>query len=266
MSSTTDATTRTLLVRDGQFAITLLEAGSGDPVVYLHGLEAPEWNPFLSGLAERHRVIAPSLPGSSGGSTGLTQLLDHHALFFLYQEILDALDLNSVRLVGHAFGGWLAAELAAIEPKRVSRLALIAPLGLWDDAHPVTDFFTLLPEELAAASYHDTDHPGAAAVRASGESDEEKKLIMLRRARDSSANARFIWPIPDKGLSTRIQRIAAPTLIIWGASDKIVPPHYAQDFSARIVGSRIAKIAAAGHLPHVEQPDATLAALTPFLA
>lgn len=265
-----EAGQRTLSIRDGEFEIALLEGGDGSPVVFLHGLTGASWDPFLAELATEHRVIAPGLPGSSGGSTGLERLLDHHDLFFLYQEILDALlaelGVESVALVGHSFGGWLAAELAAVEPGRVSSLVLIAPLGLWNDGYPVTDVFTLLPKELSAAAFHDDDHPLAAGLRDPGDNEDEKKAIMLRRAAENSAVARFIWPIPDKGLARRIQRIQSPTLIVWGESDGIASPRYADDFASRIPGSRVERIGAAGHLPQVEQPEATLAVVNTFLA
>jgi len=266
---TAEADQRTLPIRDGAFEIALEEGGAGSPVVFLHGLSGATWDPFLAALAAEHRVIAPGLPGSSGGSTGLERLMDHHDLFFLYQEILDALltelGEESISLVGHSFGGWLAAELAAVEPARVSSLVLIAPLGLWNDAYPVTDVFALLPKELSSAVFHDDDHPRAVALRDSGESDDEKQAIMLRRAQENSSVARFTWPIPDKGLDRRMQRIQAPTLIIWGESDGVASPRYADDFAAGIPGSRVERIAAAGHVPQAEQPEETLAVVQPFL-
>lgn len=269
MTTAAEPSQRTLALRGGQFEIALREGGAGSPVVFLHGFTQEGWEPLLAGLAENHRVIAPSLPGSSGGSGGLDQLLDHHDLFFLYQEILDALraelGVESIALVGHSFGGWLAAELAAVEPARVSALALIAPFGLWDDAKPIADTFTLLPQELSAASFHDDNHPLAVALRDSGEGDAEKRAVQVRRARDNSSVARFIWPIPDKGLARRLHRVQAPTLLIWGDDDRIVPPAYAGDFAALLTNSRRETIAAAGHLPQAEQPAATLAALRGFL-
>jgi len=263
------ASERTLPLRDGEFQMVIREAGAGTPVIFLHGLTSESWDPFLAGLAEQNRVIAPSLPGASGGSTGLEALIDHHDLLFLYQELLDVvlgeLGVASVALVGHSFGGWLAAELAAAEPARVSSLVLIAPLGLWRDADPVTDIFVLLPDELAAASFHDEAHPEAVMMRETGVTDDEKKAVTLRRARDGAAVARFIWPIPDKGLSKRIQRIGARTLLVWGESDGIVPPSYADDFAGRIAGSQVELIKAAGGSPQVEQPAATLAVVRSFL-
>jgi pimeloyl-ACP methyl ester carboxylesterase len=84
---------------------------------------------------------------------------------------------------------------------------------------------------------------------------------MLERAQSMAAAARYLWPIPDRGLSKRLHRVAAPTLIIWGQNDRVVPPAYGAEWQRRIPGSRLVIRQDAGHLPHVEQP-AALAELT----
>ena len=124
----------------------------------------------------------------------------------------------------------------------------------------------MLPPERTAAAFHNDDHPLAVALRDSGDSDDEKRAVQLRRAREDSSVARFIWPIPDKGLARRLHRVQAPTLLLWGDDDRIVPPAYANDFAAALADSRIQTIAAAGHLPQIEQPHDTLAAIRAFLS
>ena len=73
---------------------------------------------------------------------------------------------------------------------------------------------------------------------------------MINRAKSLSTAGKFLWPIPDKGLRKRIHRIAAPTLLIWGGSDKIVPPSYGGLFQDRIAGSRLVTIPRRRPLPH----------------
>src|SRR5262249_54294904 len=80
-----------------------------------------------------------------------------------------------------------------------------------------------------------------------------------------ACTGKFVWPIPDRGLKQRVHRIAAPTLVVWGEADRIIAPDYAQEFAARIPGARVALIEAAGHLPHLEQPDAVAKAVKAFL-
>ena len=75
----------------------------------------------------------------------------------------------------------------------------------------------------------------------------------------------FIWPLPDKGLKKRLYRVKAPTLLLWGAEDRLVSPAYGDDFQAAIAGSRLEVLKAAGHLPHLEQFESTQSLITEFL-
>jgi pimeloyl-ACP methyl ester carboxylesterase len=79
------------------------------------------------------------------------------------------------------------------------------------------------------------------------------------------ATGKFIWPIPDKGLKKRIHRVAAPTLVVWGKEDRLVPPVYAEEFAGRIRGARVQMVDAAGHAPHLEQPEKVARMITDFV-
>ena len=255
---------RTVSLRGGKFAVELLEAGAGDDVLFLPGAWGLSWDPFLEGLLRQHHVIAPRMPGT-GNSSGLQHLADHHDLFFFYLELLDELGLDRLALMGHSVGGWIAAELAALEPKRVAKLVLINPLGLWNDGYPVLDFLAMAPDEIAEAAFHDLNHPAAQKMSQPPPDQEAVKLAAIERAKNFSAAARFLWPIPDRGLKKRIHRIQAPTLILWGRSDRLAPVRYADDFQRLIPGSRAEIVEGAGHMPQVEQAEATLDRVSRFL-
>src|SRR5690349_18313779 len=111
-------------LRGGQFKTRVLTAGSGDPLVFIHGAGGIFWDPFLDGLSDRFRVIAPEHPGF-GQSQGLEHLEDMWDLVLYYNELLDELGLTKVTLVGHSFGGMVAAEIACNNPDRVTRLVLL---------------------------------------------------------------------------------------------------------------------------------------------
>jgi pimeloyl-ACP methyl ester carboxylesterase len=252
-------------VRDGAFDTEVWEAGTGAPLLYLHGEGRPSWGPFLDALAERHRVIAPLHPGY-GSSTGTEQLQDVPDLVYYYLDFLDTLGLRGLPLVGHGLGGMIAAELAAVQPDRFTALVLVAPLGLWIADDPVTDFFATPPAQLAALLYHDTTSPAAqAAARVPTEGDEMIEYH-VERAKSLATAAKYLWPIPNRGLAKRVHRISAPTLIAWGASDKIASPRYAEAFGRQIKGSRVEIVPEAGHLPHEEQPARLDALVSSFLA
>ena len=77
--------------------------------------------------------------------------------------------------------------------------------------------------------------------------------------------AKFVWPIPEKGLSKRLHRIDAPMLIVWGKQDRLVSSAYATEFGRRIAGSRVEIIDECGHIPQLEQPEQTYALVGEFL-
>jgi len=252
-------------VRNGAFSTEVWEAGAGDPVLYLHGEGRPTWTPFLDTLADRYRVIAPLHPGY-GESTGNDQLGDLPDLIYYYLDLLDTLGLRGLPLIGHGLGGMFAAELAAVQPERFTALVLVAPMGLWLQDDPVQDFFAMTPPVLSAALYHDPDSPVA---RAAAEIPTEGDALIayhLERAKSMATAAKYLWPIPNRGLAKRVHRIAAPTLIVWGEGDKIASPRYAEAFREKIDGSRVVLIPACGHLPHEEQPGRLAEAVLPFLA
>src|SRR5215208_6472894 len=113
---------RTVSVRAGLFETRVREAGSGSPLLFLHGAEGPlpGWPPFLETLVERFRVVAPDLPGF-GQSSGGERFSDVLDLTTYLQDLLDALDLEQVDAVGHDLGGMAAAELTAACNRRIGR-------------------------------------------------------------------------------------------------------------------------------------------------
>jgi pimeloyl-ACP methyl ester carboxylesterase len=249
-------------LRDGRFKIRVLTAGEGDPVVFLHGAGGLFWDPLLDSLAAGHRVWAPEHPGA-GVSQGLEHVEDLWDLVLYYNELLDTLGLPRAALVGHSIGGMVAAEIAATNPERIDRLALIAPFGLWRDDHPVPDISGVPADTLPGLLLADPDGPLAALLPAPDPTDPEQ---LFRAAMTLASFLQFIWPLPDKGLRKRLYRVKAPTLVVWGAQDHLVDPAYGDDFTAAIAGARLEIVDGAGHLPQLEQPERTIALLTDFLA
>jgi len=256
--------TKSVAVRGGLFNAEVVEAGTGSPLLLLHGWQGLTWNPFFEGLSKQYRVIAPKLPGY-GDSTGDDELTDFFDLTYYHLDLLDELGLDNVPILGHSLGGMLGAELAAVQPKRFSKLVLSAPFGLWNDERPVIDFFVEKPDSLAAATYADPSSDVAKTASAVPEDDAGRVAFYLERAKSLRIAAKYLWPIPNRGLSKRAHRISAPTLLVWGEKDGICPPSLAEDWKAVIPHAQVATIAGAGHLPGAEQPEATLKVVTDFL-
>jgi pimeloyl-ACP methyl ester carboxylesterase len=258
---------RRLSLWQGTIAALAEIAGEGPPLVYLHGPWglAPDRD-FVARLSRFRRVYAPHHPGTAPGDPEAVHRLDDWLDLVVYHgELFDRLGLASAEVIGHSSGGMLAAELAAAMPERVKKLVLIDPVGLWRDDLPIRNWMILPEDRRPSVLFADPAGPAAerffalpadAAVRA----EAQASLIWAQ-----AATGKFLWPIPDRGLKKRIHRIAAPTLILWGTADSIIPPAYAAEFAARIKGARTALLDGAGHLPHLDRPDEAVRHIAAFL-
>jgi len=242
--------------------VRYLHGGNGPDLVFLHGAGgATEQDPLLNALAKSHTVYAPLIPGY-GDSEECPEIRDMLDFTLHTWDVVDALGLKDPIHVGHSMGGMIAAEMAAVQPNDVSRLALIAPAGLWDDAHPIPDLFSTLPFELPELLFHDA--AAGAAMLTAGRDVEDPNFLqtyLVANARQLGMAGRILFPIPERGLAQRLYRIKAKTVIVWGDSDKLIPPTYAHAFKKGIAGAQLVSIPEAGHMINLEQPDAVAAAV-----
>ena len=240
--------------------VAVLRGGEGTTVVYLHGLQGvtPD-DPLLLALAERFHVVAPVCPGFTD-LDDIDDVRDVHDLALLYDDLLGVLGLDAVPVVGHSLGGMVAAELAAHVPHRVSRLVLAAPFGMWRDDQQTADVFTAYPLGIHDLLWLDPSSPAAeaaaAAMARAEEPDVDDALLaaLLGMARGMTTAGKFLWPLPDRGLERRLHRVAAPTLLVWGAKDVVVPLGHAALFAARLARATVEVLDEAGHMAPYEQP------------
>src|SRR5947209_7722706 len=221
------------------------------------------WSPFLDHLAARYTVLAPFHPGVQG-SSGVETLDDVLDLVLAYDELLDRLGVGAAHLVGHFFGGMVAAELAATLRPRAAKLVLISPLGLWRDDAPSEDLLILPHEDLPAVLFRD---PASAVARgwATLPAGEEQNIAaQIESIQRRAAMAKFVWPIPDRGLKKRLHRITAPTLVLWGEADRANPLVYAEEWQRRVKGAALSLLPG-GHMVLHEVPDAAAAVVAEFL-
>ena len=238
-------------------------AGHGPTLVWLHGPHGVRrTDPIIAALAERYTVIAPVQPGYND-ETELDDIRDVRDLALHYDDILEALGLDRVSLVGHSIGAMIAAELAAHVPRRVARLVLLAPLGLWRDDAPVEDLFARPYAKIDELLWTDGKVSGPMADPSNVPADPVERAVALARAMTSAA--KFIWPIPDKGLGRRLHRISADTLAVFGGDDRLLPAAYAADF-ARIRGARTAIVRGCGHMFPYERLDETVSLIERHMA
>jgi pimeloyl-ACP methyl ester carboxylesterase len=238
--------------------------GQGPVLGFLAGFGGlPRWIPFLDLLAERRTVIVPSLPGFPG-ATGHMALDGHLDWVLAVRQLLEGAGLAGADLAGSSVGGSFAAEAAALWPAMVRRLALVAPFGLFDEADPATDPWAQRPDQVGALLCADAAKWDALKAPPEGLNSPDWAIEQVRA---NEAAARAFWPLGNTGLEKRLPLIQAPTLLIWGEQDRILPRSYA----GRIAEAMRAKverraIPGAGHLAELDQPDAVAAAVLEWTA
>lgn len=238
---------------------------TGAPLFYLHGFEQhPGAAGFLRRLSGERSVYAPEHPGF-GKSGGFEELVDITDLVLHYRSVIEPVVAASgpVDLIGHSLGGMFAAEVAAFCPHLVRKLVLVNPYGLWLDDSPMPDPFAIPAAELSRAKWAAPDVWNDREPTSFTAGDAPS--YAMYRAQNLGAASKFMWPIPDRGLSRRLRFIRAQTLIVHGSEDGLVPVVYADAFRALIPSARTAIIADAGHLPMVEAEDRFIAIVDEFL-
>jgi pimeloyl-ACP methyl ester carboxylesterase len=250
----------------GPVPVTYTETGSGRPFLLLHGGAGPFSVAAFSDLlasSEPARVIVPVHPGFDG-TPGPGGLDSARGLAAVYAQLLRALDLRDVCVIGNSIGGWIAAELALAESPapdgRVSACVLVDAVGLQLDATPTADFFALTMDEVFDVSYY---NPDAFRIDPATLTDERKAAQFANR------QALLLYggkSMADPSLLSRLPAISIPTLVVWGAADRMVPLAHGHAYADAIPGGQLQIITKAGHLPQMETPGELLAAVWEFAA
>jgi pimeloyl-ACP methyl ester carboxylesterase len=243
--------------------LEVLRRGAGTPVLLLHGMDTvPPRAPFLDLLGKQAEIIAPSSPGF--GDTRRPADFDTiYDLAHLYLAMIDELPYAKLALVGLSFGGWLAAEIAVACSHKLSRLVLVDPVGIKigdRESRDILDVFNVNPAEVRRAAWHDP----ANAPDYDAMTDEE----LIVHARNREALCLYAWHpcLYNPQLKQWLGRVRVPTLLLWGAADRVVTPDYGRAYAGLIPGARFELIEAAGHHPEIEQPERFAGRVAAFLA
>jgi pimeloyl-ACP methyl ester carboxylesterase len=246
------------------FATRVWRKGAGPKIGFLAGYGGlPRWVPFLDRLAETRTVIAPSLPGFPGGDRGHSVLDNQLDWVLAVRQLIDKSDLAGADLVGSSVGGSLAAEVAAIWPDKVKRLALIAPFGLFDEKDPATDPWAQKADAIPGLMTADPDTYKKLKEMPAGANSIEWPIEQTRAA---EAAARIFWPLGNTKLERRLPLIKSPTLLLWGEKDRLIPRSYAAAIAKAMKAKTETKIIpGAGHLAELDKPDEVAAAVLAFM-
>jgi pimeloyl-ACP methyl ester carboxylesterase len=248
-----------------------LRGGVGRPLLYLHSAvgETGLWLPYLQALAERHELHAPAHPGF-GKSEGIDEIRDIEDLVYHYLAYLDVMGWDAVDILGLSLGGWIGAEIAARYPDRVRRLVLVSSVGIWVPGTPIADIFVAdlrFPQRMSDLLFYDQTCQPAVMLRAVLGAKQVPDEILTDILNGRAAAAKVGWNplLHDPRLASLLGRVTAPTLCLWGAQDRIVPPIYGETFARLIPDAKLIVLDPCGHMVPLERPDAFAAAVTEFL-
>lgn len=263
-------------------SVRYLVMGAGPPLVLLHGVgtSALEWNRAMPALARGRSVYAPYLLGPESGD-GVDYSSASFAAFVT--KFLDALGIERAAVVGNSLGGLVALRLALSNPSRVDALGLVDSAGLGREITPALASMTLPGYGEAAIYWAKT--PMGAAQRAWGRTPllfalpasappewlaEQYRLGLAPGFMQAmlAALRSHVNPVGQREsevLLDELPRLKVPTLVVWGALDRVVPIRHARDAMSRLRDGHLSVIPGCGHLPHVECPDRFTEALKGFL-
>jgi len=260
-------------MRAGTLELEVLRRGTGRPILLIHGVNpiSPR-APFVEMLARHGEVIALSHPGF-GASQRPADFDTMYDLTNLYHDVLDAIPAPAVSIVGFGFGGWIAAELAVAGARKIECLVLVDPVGIklsGRETRDIVHFFNTDPAELNRRAWHDPARCPAGVYGMGWQatiSDAMSDAEMVSLARNWDSLCVYGWKphMYNPQLAAWLRRIAVPTLVLWGDSDRIVTPEYGRAYTQRIPGAAFKLIAAAGHHPELEQPEAFVDHVASFI-
>lgn len=251
-------------VRVAGTELQVREAGSGRPLLYLHGAGGLDnAQSLIRELCAHHRVVAPCHPGF--GTAELPDWLETvDDIANIYLELLDTLGLKQVDLVGSSLGSWIGAEMAAWSPERVGRMVLVGPVGIKVgpvDQLDIPDLFVKSRAELDRLIYFDPEKFGFDPAKL-----DDAKLAASVRNRETLALLTWEPYMHNPKLKHRLQRVKAPALLARGEADGLVSAKYLAAYAALFPNGSTVTVPRAGHGPEVEQPKALAAEILSFFA
>jgi pimeloyl-ACP methyl ester carboxylesterase len=247
--------------------IKLLHGGHGPPLLYLHSSAGETfWLPFHDALAQRFEVFAPANPGCDT-SEGLEHIDSIEDLAFHTVDLMDAIGVPRAHVVGLSLGGWLAAEIGVRWPERLDKLVLVDSAGLHVPEAPMAALFELMgdAERMRRLIFADPDSPLARMLVTPLEETPEPLLLLRLKAAEAAARVAWNPYFHNPKLPGRLRRIRAPTLVIWGEEDRLIPLAHGRAYAAGIPGARLEVIAGCGHMPIVEAVPALVERIVAFL-
>jgi len=248
---------------------------NGAPVlVLLHGFGSSlhTWEPWALGLSDHFRVIRIDLPGAGlSGADPTGDYSDGRGVQVLL-ALMDQLGIARASFIGHSMGGRLAWRFAADQPSRVDKLVLVAPDGFaspgfeYGKAPEVTAPVRLMQVVLPRMLLRMSLEPAYANPKLMSDETIDRYWHLMRAPQVRPALIARMQQLVLQDPVPLLTRITAPTLLLWGEKDAMIPVANAQDYLRALQDARLVTLPEVGHLPHEEAPAAALPAVRDFLA
>ncbi len=271
--TTTPSTVTERTIEVAGLSLRLQQDGGGPPLLLLHHSTGHSgWMPLYERLAESFAVTVPDLPGY-GQSERPDWAREPRDLAVMMQRLLDKLDLDGVTLVGLGFGGFIAAEMATLNDRRLSRLVLVGAAGIKPQQGEILDQMLIDHAEYVKVGFRDeaifeqhflTEAEEAEDTEDAEDAEEaEETKVVDPAARDiwdfsRIMTARITWSpyMHSRRLPHLLADVQTPTLLVWGEHDRIVPVDCARQYERALPDARLEIVADAGHAVDMEQPQA----------
>jgi pimeloyl-ACP methyl ester carboxylesterase len=239
------------------------KAGSGPPLLFLHGGGGfGTFDPTVSPLAEKFTVYAPSHPGffGSGRPDWLYTIND---LAHFYKDMVQELGLEDYVLVGHSVGGWIAAEMAAMDHHNIKGLVLIDAAGVRPEKGEIAEVFMVSADTRLKLGFHDPSQVPSYDVISADPTPEGAAI----RHGNMEMLSRLCWRpyLHNPSLPHYLGSVKTPALVVWGKQDAIIPVECGEMYSKLLPNATLKSIDNCGHSPQMEKPDEFNAAMAAFL-
>jgi pimeloyl-ACP methyl ester carboxylesterase len=267
-------------VRTKRATLSILSAGTGDPVVCVHGLGGTKASflPTVAALADTYRVIALDLPGFGESDKPIAAAYDAPYFANAVAGLMDELGIDSAHIVGNSLGGRVSIELGLLHPDRMRKLVLLSPALAWLRERrlkwllqlplPRLGLIQPTPRFIAEPIVRRMIPGGDRGWVAAGV-DEFLRCYLTPRGRaafyEAARNIYLDEPDGEDGFWTRLGGLECDTMFVWGRTDTLVPIAFMKHVERALPRARHVELDC-GHVPQLERPIETHAAVREFIA
>jgi pimeloyl-ACP methyl ester carboxylesterase len=252
-------------VKMAETELALIQGGSGKPLLIFHDeLGYPGWMAWNAGLAETHTLVIPLQPGF-GKTPRIEWIRSYRDLAGFYSQVVREMRLDPVDVIGFSAGGFIAAEMAAADPKIFSHMALVAPMGIKPSEGEILDFFAFtIRHHLRATVAEPEKTPEFEEIYGGEMTPAQFEAFEDARAE----TARIGWEpfMHNPSLPFLLRGLATPTLLIWGTRDSVVPRGCIDEYRRAMPSAEVVELAGVGHRPEIEDALSFQRAVEKFLA